>query len=313
MFSSVRFRSPQNFSTGPPLLSHRHLALLVFVNALWGFNFIAGKIGTEQFGPLLFSALRFAVVLLLLFPWLRLVRGQMQLVILIGLCLGAGHYSVMFYALYLGDNISSLAIAAQLVVPFSTILAIVFLRERIGFTRIFAILISFLGVVVISFEPMGSEHLLAMAAATVAAFVMAVAAILMRRLQGVGVFNLQAWIALVSTIVLSLLCMVIETPTRESLSAITIVDLWTPVYSAIGATIIGHGSLYYLIQRYEVNSVAPFITLSTLFAIGYSIVLMGDELTMRIVAGGLLTLLGVTIIALRNARQAAPSGLRVPR
>ncbi len=290
-----------------------HLALLVFVNALWGFNFLAGKIGTEQFGPLLFSAIRFAVVLLLLFPWLRLVKGQMSLIMQIGLCLGAGHYSIMFYALYLGDNISSLAIAAQLTVPFSTILAIIFLRERIGFIRIFAITMSFLGVVVISFEPMGAEHLLAMAAATVAALFMAIAAILMRRLKGVGVFNLQAWIALVSTIVLTLLSVIIESPDATTFSALTLSDYWTPVYSAIGATIIGHGSLYYLLQRYEVNSVAPFITLSTLFAIGYSIVLMDDVFTLKIVTGGCLTLLGVTIIALRNARQSTPSSLRVPR
>ena len=294
-------------------MSNLHLALLVFVNALWGFNFLAGKIGTEQFGPLLFSAIRFAVVLLLLFPWLRLVKGQMQLIFLIGLSLGAGHYSIMFYALYLGDNISSLAIAAQLTVPFSTILAIMFLRERIGFIRIFAIAMSFLGVVVISFEPVGGEHLLAMAAATIASFVMAIAAILMRRLQGVGVFNLQAWIALVSTIVLTILSVLIEAPGPNIFTGLTIIDFWTPVYSAIGATIIGHGSLYYLLQRYEVNSVAPFITLSTLFAIGYSVVLLDDELTARSIAGGLLTLLGVTIIALRNARQSTPSSIRVPR
>lgn len=294
-------------------MSPHHLCLLVLVNALWGFNFLAGKIGTELFGPLLFSAVRFAVVLILLFPWLRLVKDQMRLIIVIGLCLGAGHYSIMFYALYLGDNISSIAIAAQLTVPFSTILAIVFLGERIGVIRILAITMSFLGVVVISFEPIGSEHLVAMAAATVAALMMAIAAILMRRLEGVGVFNLQAWIALVSTIVLAWLSWLIESPTWMELSKITLVDFWTPVYSAIGATIIGHGSLYYLLQRYEVNSVAPFITLATLFAIGYSIVLMDDVLTIRIVVGGLLTLLGVTIIALRNARQSTPSSLRVPR
>lgn len=294
-------------------MSHLHLALLVFVNALWGFNFLAGKIGTELFGPLLFSAIRFAVVLLLLFPWLRLVKGQMRLILVIGLCLGAGHYSIMFYALYLGDNISSLAIAAQLAVPFSTILAILFLHERIGYIRILAITMSFLGVVVIGFEPMGLTHVMALTAATVAALVMAVAAILMRRLKGVGAFNLQAWIALVSTIVLTILSVIIESPGRETFAGMTLFDFWTPVYSAIGATIIGHGSFYFLLQRYEVNNVAPFITLSTLFAIAYSIVLMDDVLTLKIVVGGLLTLFGVTIIALRNARESTPSSLRVPR
>lgn len=230
----------------------------------------------------------------------------MSLIVQIGLCLGAGHYSLMFYALYLGDNISSLAIAAQLTVPFSTLLAFTVLGERIRFIRILAIAVSFLGVVVISFEPMGSAHILAMLAATVAAFIMAVAAILMRRLQDVGVFNLQAWIALVSTCVLSLLSVLFESPDAETFKTIELIDYWSPVYSAIGATIIGHGSLYYLIQRYEVNKVTPFITLSTLFAIAYSIVLMDDRLTLKIIVGGSLTLLGVTIIALRNARQHAP-------
>jgi O-acetylserine/cysteine efflux transporter len=294
-------------------LSPHHLALLVFVNALWGLNFAAGKLGTEVFGPLMFSTLRFAVVLLLLFPFIRVVKGQMNLIVLIGLCLGAGHYSIMFYALYLGENVSSIAIAAQLTVPFSTILAILFLGERIRLIRIFAITLSFLGVVVIGFEPVGPEHFLALLAATVAAAVMAVAAILMRRLAGVGVFNLQGWIALVSTSVLSLLTWTFESHSLIEVRNIPLEQYWTPLYSAIGATIIGHGSLYYLLQRYEVNHVAPFITLSSLFAVIFGIIFMGEILTLNIVIGGLLTLLGVTVIALRNARQSTPSGVRVPR
>ena len=294
-------------------MSPHHLALLVFVNALWGLNFLAGKLGTEVFGPLMFSTLRFTVVLLLLFPFIRVVQGQMKLIVLIGLCLGAGHYSIMFYALYLGDNVSSIAIAAQLTVPFSTILAILFLGERIRLIRVFAITLSFLGVVVIGFEPIGPEHLLALLAATVAAAVMAVAAILMRRLAGVGVFNLQGWIALVSTSVLALLTWMFEAHSLIELRNIPFEHYWTPLYSAIGATIIGHGSLYYLLQRYEVNHVAPFITLSSLFAVIFGIIFMGEVLTVNIVIGGLLTLLGVTVIALRNARQSTPSGVRVPR
>lgn len=294
-------------------MSPHHLALLVFINALWGLNFPAGQVGTQVFGPLMFSALRFTVVLVLLFPFIRVVKGQMKLIVLIGFCLGAGHYSIMFYALYLGDNISSIAIAAQLTVPCSTILAIVFLGERIRLVRLLAIVLSFLGVVVIGFEPVGPEHVVALLAASVAAAVMAVAAILMRRLVGVGVFNLQGWIALLSTSVLFLLSWAFEPHSFSALRHIPIDQYWSPVYSAIGATIIGHGSLYYLLQRYEVNYVAPFITLSSLFAVVFGITFMGDVLTVKIMIGGTLTLLGVTVIALRNARQSTPVGLRVPR
>jgi len=291
-----------------------HLALLLFINALWGFNYIAGKVGTGEFGPLMFSTLRFAAVLLLLWPCLRIVGGQMGAVLLIGLCLGAGHYSFMFYALYLADNVSSIAIAAQLTVPFSTLFAIVFLNERIGWTRTLAITASFLGVVVIGFEPVNStEQGLALLVACLAAAAMAVATILMRGLNGVGVFNLQAWVALVSVTSLALLTVVFEIESFIQLPGIPIHAYWAPVYSAVGATIIGHGSLYYLLQRYPVNQVAPFITLSTLFAIAWGVWLMDDSLTARVLIGGALTLLGVTVIAQRNAKSNTPSGVRLQR
>jgi len=180
----------------------KHLALLVVINLSWGFNFIAGKWGTEQFGALTFSAVRFAMVLILLFPFLRFVPGQLRRILLIGFLLGACHYSIMFLAMSLTKNVSAVAVAAQLIVPFSTILAIVFLGERIGITRTSAIALSFLGVVVLAFEPFGPEHTVSLVLTVLAAFAMAVAAILMRSLKNVGVFNLQAWIAVVSTIVL---------------------------------------------------------------------------------------------------------------
>lgn len=252
-------------------------------------------------------------MLLLLFPFMRWVKGQMSLMILIGLCLGACHYSLMFYALYVGENVSSIAVAAQLSIPFSTILAVVFLKESVGWTRVLAIVAAFSGIVIIGFEPFGRDHIPALFLAALASLALAIATILMRRLQNVGVFNLQAWIALVSTIVLALLTWAFEKPDSTSLMSIPVLDYWTPVYSAIGATIFGHGSLYYLLQRYPVNHVAPFISLATLFGIAFAILFVNDEMTIRVALGGFLTVLGVTVVALRNASNSTPSGLRTPR
>ena len=294
-------------------MTSSHLVLLVFINACWGFNFVAGKVGTELFGPLLFSAIRFVAVLLLLIPFLRLVPGQMKRIIMIGLVLGVVHYPMMFFAMYATENLSAVAIAAQLVVPFSTILAIVFLHERIGWTRTLAIALSFSGVVIIGFEPIGADHILSLVLVIGGSLSIAVASIWMRQLTDVGVFNLQAWIALLATVSLTLLAIVFESPSLEMLQGIPLVDYWTPVYSAVGATIIGHGSFYWLLQRYPISQVSPFITLSTLFAIGFGVLLLADQLTTRILVGGALTLIGVTVIARRNAAKDTPSSIRVPR
>ena len=288
-------------------MKYHHLLLLIFINACWGFNYIAGKYGTEDFGPLLFSAIRFVVVLILLCPFARWRKGQMKVILSIGILLGVVHYPFMFSAMYLTENLSAVAIAAQLVVPFSTIIAVLYLGERVGLTRTFAIMLSFFGVVVISFEPIVSDQILALVFTVIASAAMAVAAILMRRLENAGVFNLQFWIAVVASVSLLLLTVAIERPDIEFIQSFTLKDYWAPVYSAIGATIVGHGSFYYLIQRYEVNDVAPFITLSSLFAVLFGILITGDQMTIRIVIGGILTLIGVTVVAKRSAKRARHS------
>lgn len=294
-------------------MNRSHLLLLIGVNALWGFNFIAGKEGTHTFGPLLFITLRFAVVLILLAVFLRWVPGQMARIFAIGISMGVGHYAFMFYGVHIAGSLSSVAIAAQLTVPFATLLAILFLKERIGPPRIFAILISFTGVIIIGFEPIGPEHALALLYTAIASLAMATATILMRQLNGVAVFNLQAWIALCATLSMSVITWWFEKPDLSTVLNLPIVNYWTVVYSAVGATIIGHGMLYYLLQRYPINSVAPFITLSTLFAIVFGVILIDDVLTVKIVIGGLLTLLGVTVVAIRNAHENVPTSIRTPR
>jgi len=278
-----------------------HILLLIVVNLAWGFNFVAGKIGTEHFSPMLFSALRFGFVLILLAPFLRIVPGQMRNIAVLGVILGAGHYTVMFYAIHIGEVLSSIAIASQLVVPLSTLLAVMFLGERIRWVRTLAIAMCFLGVVIIGFEPVGANDVFAISLAALGALAMAFATIIMRRLQGVGVFNLQAWIALVSTLCLSAISFAIEDNLWQQLKQNSLTNYWAPLYSAAGATIFGHGTLYWLLQRYAVNLVTPFITLSTIFAVCFGILIFDDALTLRIIVGGLLTLCGVYIISRRLA------------
>ena len=171
-----------------------------------------------------------------------------------------------------------------------------------------AIALSFTGVVIIGFEPIGADHILSLLLVVGGSFSIAVASIWMRQLQKVGVFNLQAWIAVVATASLTILAIVFESPSIHMLRAIALVDYWTPFYSAVGATIIGHGSFYWLVQRYPINQVSPFITLSTLFAIVFGVLLLSDQITGRILLGGALTLVGVTVIARRNAKADTPEG-----
>ncbi|WP_217909561.1 DMT family transporter [Desulfosediminicola flagellatus] len=280
------------------MMSFPDLLLTLLVNFAWGFNFIAGKIGAEKFQPLFFTAIRFLFLLLLMFPWLRPAKGSMFALLQVSFLLGVVHFSMMFMGLHAGGNIASVAITTQLYVPFSAILATLFLRERISFLRILAIVIALSGVMLIGFDPIVFNHLDAILWVTGAAFAMSVATILMRQCPDLGVFRLQAWIALIATPSLLLLSYLFESGHSEILTEIQWLDLWSPLYSAVGASIIGHGTVYYLVGRYQVSVVTPLLLLAPILASVFGVIFLGDELGWKLIVGGLLTMLGILIVTI---------------
>ncbi|MBM9604018.1 DMT family transporter [Desulfopila inferna] len=275
-----------------------HLLLALLANFAWGFNFIAGKIGVDHFQPLLFTSIRFIFLLLLMLPWLRPARGYMWPLLRVSFLLGVLHFGMMFTGLKAGGNIASIAIATQLYVPFSAGLAAIFLRERISLVRILAIMIALMGVMVIGFDPIVFTHLDAMIWVIGAAFAMAGATILMRRCPNLGVFKLQAWIALTASPSLLLLSFIFESGQGQILADTRLLDFWSPLYSAIGASIVGHGIVYFLIGRYQVSVVTPLLLLAPILASVFGVFFFNDVLGWKLIVGGAMTLLGILVVSI---------------
>ena len=279
-------------------MSRLHLLLALLANFAWGFNFIAGKIGAAQFQPLFFTSIRFLFLLILMLPWLKPAPGYMKPLLRVAFLMGVVHFGMIFIGLNAGGNIASIAITTQLYVPFSAILASLFLKERISFIRILAIAIALLGVMVIGFDPVVFNHLDAIMWVTGAAFAMAVATILMRQFPNFGVFRLQAWIAVVAMPSLLLLSLIFESGQLQLLREVQLIDLWSPLYSAVVASIVGHGIVYYLLGRYPVSSVTPLLLLAPILASIFGVVCFGDALGWKLIVGGGMTLFGILVVSI---------------
>lgn len=279
------------------------LLLAILANFAWGFNFIAGKIGADQFEPLFFTSIRFLVLFLLMFPWLRVAPGYMLPLLRVAFLLGVVHFGMVFLGLHAGGNIASVAITTQLYVPFSAILAATFLKERISFIKAAAIILALGGVMVIGFDPIVFNHLDAVLWIGGAAFVMAVSTILMRQCPNLGVFRLQAWIALIASPSLLILSLIFESGQLEVLQQADLIDYWTPVYSAIAASVIGHGSVYYLLSKYPVSLVTPLLLLAPILASIFGIFIFDDQLGWKLIVGGLMTLIGIGMVSLESDRK----------
>jgi len=273
-----------------------HLLLIVLANFAWGFNFIAGKIGAEVFQPLFFTALRFLILFVLMLPWLKPAPGYMKPLLRVAFLLGVLHFGMIFIGLNAGGDIASIAITTQLYVPFSAIFASIFLREKISVVSLFSIVLAFGGVMVIGFDPVVFNHLDAIMWVAGAALVMATATILMRQCPNLGVLRLQAWIALVALPSLLVLSSIFESGQMQTLAKVSVADFWTPLYSAVGASIVGHGIVYYLLGRYPVSIVTPLLLPTPIIATILGVVIFGDILGWKLIVGGSMTLLGVLML-----------------
>lgn len=280
-----------------------HLFVLLALNLAWGLNFLAIRYAIDEI-PAIFSAgLRFALVFLVLFPFLRIIPGKMKQLFLAAFIIGALHFSVLYTAMTFSEDISSVAIATLTNVPFATILAVFFLGERIGIFTLTGTILAFAGVMIIGFDPKALDHLFDLTLVMFAAFLYAVGAILLRRLSGVSVMNLQAWIGLIGMVTVLSLSFFIETGQVDALIASSWQARGGVIFSALGSSIVGHGGLYFLIKRYPVSTIAPLTLLSQIFAVASGVIILGEILTTKMILGGILTFGGVAVILLRQKKK----------
>lgn len=281
-------------------MSPRHILFIVGINGLWGLTPIVLKFGMAEMPPLLLMGLRFLLGSLVLLPFTRWHRGQMKRVFAIAFTAGALGFACLAAGLALVANMASVGIANQLNVPFATLLSVFVLGEVVRWRRWLGMGLAFAGSVVVAFDPAVAQHLGGFALVALASLVNAASMILMRRVQGVGPLQMQAWLQHVSWPILLALSLVFETAPGAAIAGAGCQAWLAIAFGALGTSMIAHAGFFWMVQRYEVSQIAPFLLLSPLFTILFGVLLMGDALTARIVIGGIMTLAGVTIINLRD-------------
>jgi O-acetylserine/cysteine efflux transporter len=289
-------------------MTTRDIVIVVIINLIWGFNIVASKFGVTMVPPLFFTAMRFVILAVVLLPVLRMHKGQMKLLLAIAMTMGVLHFGIMFVGLSMAGDVSTVAIAIQLGIPFATILSVIFLGERLSVMRVIGVVLAFAGVMFIGFDPIVFEYIGALLTVSVASLFGAIGLLLMKQLRNVGIFELQGWIATVSWPLLVLASLVFET-NQIQMAQDASWWLWpTVLYTSLAASLLGHGGMYYLIGRYDISHVTPTFVLATVFAIIFGVTLLGDTLTSRMILGGIATLSGVLIILLQRGTPVSPTG-----
>ena len=284
-------------------LPPRDFAFLVFINLIWGLNLIASKIGVSHFPPVFFTALRFSVLGLVLLPFLRWHAGRMQGLMVAAVLSGGLQYALLFMGIRAAPDVGSVAIAQQLGVPFTTLLSILFLGETVRWRRGLGIALAFLGVAIIAFQPSVYAARTGLALVVASALIGSFGLVAVKRLgPSLKPLEMQAWFAVSGLPVLWLLSAWLEDGQRAAVASASARDWGALLFTALVSSLVAHTGYYWLVRRYPVTSLSPLTTLSPVFGVTFGVLIYGDSLSARILAGGLLTLVGVTIISVREQR-----------
>jgi O-acetylserine/cysteine efflux transporter len=293
---------PDATARDPAVLAGRDLAFLVGINLIWGLNYIASKIGVGQIPPILFTALRFSALGLCLIPFLKVHRGQMLNVLAAAALTGAASFALLFVGVSLTTDASTVAIAAQMGVPFSTLLSVWLLGEVIRWRRTLGILLAFAGIAIISFDPHVLAYGRGLAFVVASCFVSSLGLIFVKRLKNIRALELQAWLALTGGPVLLLTSFAFESHQIEAIRNVNWQGWSALFFTTAMSSLVAHTGWYYLVSRYPVTSLSPLTLLSPLFGIFFGVALLDEHLTSRMVLGSAITLVGVFIVVKREQR-----------
>ena len=253
--------------------------------------------------PLLAVALRYMVVFAVCASSVRIVPGRMGLLLLTGLVTGAIQFGLGGYSYQVTTNLSALAIAGQLGVPLSLLLAILIDGERIAWKRTLGIVLAIAGVMLLVFDPRIVDERLGILLTFGASACWAAGNLMFKRLTGIPIFNIYGWQALVSIPFLLAASWWLEPGGMAGLKHVPLPAFGWIVYSAVGASLIGHAGMSWLVQRYPVTLITPFTLPTPLLAVVFATLVYGTPVTPMMWLGGALTLAGVAIITLRTAKK----------
>ncbi|CAN5154537.1 DMT family transporter [soil metagenome] len=278
------------------------LALILLVNVMFALNVIAMKVVVDATAPLLSVALRMGIVFLICVPALRRLPGRTPWLVLYGLMNGGLFLLLLNLSLFMATNVSALAIAGQLSVPFSLLLGALIFGEKLNGGKIAGVVLAFAGVALLVFDPAIMHEIPAVLVMAAAALTWGGGTLVQRRLSGVSVMNMQAWNGLMGMIVLAPFALLFERNAISGLAHVGAIPIFWFIFSCIGSTIVGQGVLAWLLQRHPISTVMPLMLASPVMATIFASLYFGTSITLVMIGGGLLAFAGVTIIALSPDR-----------
>ena len=278
-------------------MSTKHTLLILFVVFLLGSAYPTGKLGlNDSIPPVLFGALRMAVVFICLVPFFKFYIPEKKFIIpLIGFSICFGVAVNMF--LYLSINASSIlapiTIGAQLSIPFGIILSSIFLNEKISYKKWLLIMTSFFGIVVLAFDPKVVDEIIGSLLICGMAFFYGLSQVFSRYLKDLDVKYTNTIMSFTGFLILIILSSVFEGNAIQTITNISLESWFTVLYAGAIISLLGHLMMFYLYKFYPLDMVLPFYALFPVFGLILTFFIFGEIPSFITILGGIIVITSV--------------------
>ena len=246
--------------------------------------------------PILMASLRMGLVLLLLIPFWRFkipAKKYFNSLILFSLSMGVMVYVFMNLSLFYSSIISPIILGSQLAIPFGILASAFMLNENISKNKWLLIFTSFLGILIIFFDPKLSDNYMGLFFASLMALFFGLAQVYSRQLKELDVSMINASTGLFGFIILMIISFLIEGNVLINIKLIEI-DSWLLIsYQAIIVSLCAHLLMFYLYKFYTVGKIFPFYSLFPIFGIALSYVIFNEVPSLLFILGGIIVISSV--------------------
>lgn len=282
------------------VLQHRFilLSLILFVVLIWAGNFISISFLLKEVD--IFTALtcRLGLVALLLTPFFKKLTYAKDYFVLFlaSLAIVPGHLGLLFMALESTKSVGGVSVLVQLCIPFSILLAWIVFKDIPSKLRIAGLIISFVGIVLLLYEPSLLESRRSFVLAIGSAFCMGVYFVIVKKLQNVGSIGIIAWTSLFGVPMMYAFMLFNDSSLYQLLEIEKSSTIWAFFYTIVAASILGHGVWAYLVKTQDISFISPFLLLIPLFSVIFSIVLLDEVVTLNFIIVSTVIIFGIFLV-----------------
>jgi O-acetylserine/cysteine efflux transporter len=210
--------------------------------------------------------------------------------------MGVCVYGFVYLAIDVSSLISPIIIGSQLTIPFGLILSKFFLNETISFKKWFLILLSFIGIIIVSYDPKFGQEILGLIFVILMAFFYAIANILSRFLKNISTIDQIGWHSLIGFLVLLFLSFLLEANPTKQIYPLNFSGLLVAFHAGLFVSLIGHGGLFYLYKFYPVSVILPFYSLFPIFGLILTFLIFFEIPGIYEIIGGIMVITSVYLI-----------------